>query len=313
MYLLRPQNAPAPDGPPAYGTAAVIANPIAGRGRGRDSAERLAAGLRQAGIETELLLTGSRGDASHMATERAGQIDLVVSVGGDGTLNEVLSGLAERTSRASRTAIAQLPFGTANVLANELHLPTRVDRAVEVIRNGRTTLLDTAEVNGRLSFLCVGVGIDGYAVREVEERRTGAITKLFYVEAMARVLRHYKAPELQLEIDGEAIDGNFGFVLISNVRGYGALFRLSSDCQHADERVEVYALRRGTPLQLLRMAANGVAGLLPGRAAHYWQAKHVRVNGATHGQVPYQVDGDFGGIGDVDYRVSGFQARIVVP
>ncbi|MEO0650249.1 MAG: diacylglycerol kinase family protein [Planctomycetota bacterium] len=313
MYFLHPTPTPTPPAPPAFRTAAVIANPIAGKGRGRASAERLAAGLRQTGIDTELLMTGSRGDASRMAAERSGHVDLVVSVGGDGTLNEVLSGIADGTAGPSRTAIAQLPFGTANVLATELRLPNRVDRAVEVIRNGRTTLLDTAEVNGRLSFLCVGIGIDGYAVREVEKRRTGAISKLFYVEAMARVLRHYKAPQLQLEVDGEVIDGDFGFVLISNVRGYGAVFRLSEDCQHADERVEVYALRRGTPVELLRMAANGVVGLLPGRAAHYWQAERVRVTGATSARVPYQVDGDFGGVGDVDYRVSDFQARIVVP
>ena len=60
-------------------------------------------------------------------------------------------------------------------------------------------MLDTAEVNGRLTFLCVGVGIDGHAVREVERRRTGAITKLIYVDAMLRVLRSYRPPELELE------------------------------------------------------------------------------------------------------------------
>ncbi|MHC4892110.1 MAG: diacylglycerol/lipid kinase family protein, partial [Planctomycetota bacterium] len=202
---------------------------------------------------------------------------------------------------------------TANVLARELGLPLHVDRAVEVIAAGRTKLLDTAEVNGRLTFLCVGIGIDGHAVREVERRRTGAITKLLYVDAMLRVLRNYRPPELELEIDGEPIDGRFGFVLISNVRGYGAVFRLSHECRHADGKVEVYGLRSGTPLELLRTGVGGVLGRLPGRVAEFWQASSVRVIDRSRTAAPYQIDGDFGGEGDVDYRVCGHQARILVP
>jgi diacylglycerol kinase (ATP) len=295
------------DGEP-FRNALVIANPIAGRGKGRASAEALTAGLRQAGIATDLFLTSGRGDAERTAAERRAEVDLVVSVGGDGTLSEVLAGVA-----GSNTAIAQLPLGTANVLAHELHLPRRVERAVEVIRGGRTTLLDTAEVNGRLTFLCVGVGIDGWAVREVERRRHGAITKLLYVEAMLRVIPRYRAPRLQLEIDGRPVDGEFGFVLISNVRGYGAVFQLSRECRHADEHVEVYALRRGGPWDLAKMAVRGLLHRLPGPWVHFWHARHVRVLDAGRDKVPYQVDGDFGGEGDVDYRVTGYQARIVVP
>ena len=308
MFQFRPNTIPTPSGPPAFSSALVIANPIAGRGRGRASATALAEGLRHRGIDTELFLTSGRGDAAAKAAERRDDAGVIVSVGGDGTLNEVLSGVD-----GTETPIAQLPLGTANVLANELHLPLDVERAVNVIHKGSTTLLDTAEVNGRLSFLCVGVGIDGYAVREVERRRTGAITKLLYVEAMLRVMRRYRAPRLALEIDGRRLDGEFGFVLISNVRGYGAVFQLSPECRHADRQVEVYALRRGTPLELLRMGARGIARRLPGGVAEMWQGEHVRVLDAAADDVPYQVDGDFGGTGDVDYRVSGKQARIVVP
>ncbi|MHC4263742.1 MAG: diacylglycerol/lipid kinase family protein [Planctomycetota bacterium] len=289
-------------------SALVIANPIAGRGRGRSSAEALTDGLRTRGVETELFLTSGRGQAAERAAGGAKEVDVVVSVGGDGTLNEVLSGMVH-----TETAIAQLPLGTANVLAHDLGLPLRVDRAADAIAAGRTTLLDTAEVNGRLTFLCVGVGIDGHAVREVERRRTGAITKLIYVDAMLRVLRSYRPPELELEIDGEPIDGRFGFVLISNVRGYGAVFRLSHECRYADRKVEVYGLRRGTPLELLRTGVSGILGRLPGRVTEFWQASSVRVIDRSRTAVPYQIDGDFGGEGDVDYRVSGYQARIVVP
>lgn len=304
--FFRPNTIESAPGAHAFESALIVANPIAGRGRGARAARDLTDGLRRSGLDAELFLTSGRGDASQRAHEARNEVDVVVSVGGDGTLNEVLTGLEDGSA-----AVAQLPLGTANVLANELHLPSRPADAVEVIRGGRTALLDTARVNGALSFLCVGVGIDGYAVQEVERRRTGAITKLAYVTAMARVLRGYRPPELELEIDGEPVDGRFGFVLISNVRGYGAVFKLSPECQHADEQVEVYALRQASIPSLARMAAIGMAGKLPGNAVEFWQAGRVKVS--APGGVPYQVDGDFGGEGSVDYQVSGHQARIVVP
>lgn len=290
----------------AFRRALVVANPIAGRGRGARAARELTDGLRAAGIATELFLTAGRGDARRCAGGAEASVDLIVSVGGDGTLNEVLSGCGHGAA-----AIAQLPLGTANVLAHELHLPQRPAAAVRAIRAGRTTLLDTAVVNGRLSFLCVGVGIDGYAVQEVERRRTGAITKLAYATAMARVLARYRPPALQLTVDGERVPGDFGFVLISNVRGYGAVFQLSRDCRYADGRAEVYGLRSAKVPSLFRMAAVGVAGRLPGRGVEFWQARRVRV--AAPDDVPHQVDGDLGGVGDVDYAVTDRQVRIVVP
>jgi diacylglycerol kinase (ATP) len=305
MHLL-PHRTPAEAHGGQPRTALVVANPIAGRGRGRRAAEELAAGLRRAGLETELFLTSGRGQASAQAAGARDRVDVIVSVGGDGTQNEVLSG-----ARGGRAAIAQLPLGTANVLAHELRLPRRVADAVEVIRRGRTCLLDTAMVNGRLSFLCVGVGIDGYAVREVERLRRGAITKLLYVAAMARVLPRYRAPRLELEIDGRAVEGRFGFVLISNVRGYGGVFQLSKQCRHADAQVEVYALRSGSTLDLLRMALAGILHRLPSGPVQFWQGRHVRVLGSD--TVPFQVDGDFGGEGPVDYRVSDYRPRIVLP
>jgi diacylglycerol kinase family enzyme len=108
--------------------ALVVANPIAGRGLGETVGRELATGLSKLGIATELYLTRGRGDARAKLRNLREPIDLVVSVGGDGSLREVLDGLMD-----PEIPVALVPLGTANVLALDLGLAKNVDRALEVI------------------------------------------------------------------------------------------------------------------------------------------------------------------------------------
>ncbi|MHC4839288.1 MAG: diacylglycerol/lipid kinase family protein [Planctomycetota bacterium] len=260
-----------------FGKALVIGNPIAGRGRGTDAAREACDGLRSLGIATDLFMTQERRDALRRVRTMDADTELVVSVGGDGTLSEVLGGLVNRD-----VPVAQLPLGTANVLAQELGLPRDVDGLLDVVRRRRTSTLDTAVVDGRLTFLCVGSGIDGSAVAEVEARRTGPISYLSYVKAMARVLRNYRPPRLKLEIDGEPIAGEFGFVLVSNVREYGGFFHLSSKCRRDDARVEVYAARSGTVSPTRSTATSAGTAASPTksatRATRSWSPEPVQAS-----------------------------------
>ncbi len=293
--------------PRRYARALVVANPWAGRGKGRARAEALAAGLERIANQVDLHLTTSRRCAHDRVAASDATTDLVVSVGGDGTLSEVLEGLGQRD-----VVVAQSPMGTANVLAKELGLPRKPDRILDMLKRGRTTWLDTARAGGRLCFLCTGIGFDGMAVAEVEARRDGPIRKLNYVTAGLRVLRRYRAPSLSLEVDGEAIEGTFGFVLVSNLREYGAVFQLSPKSRRDDGQLEVYAVRGAGLIGLARLGLAGVLRLLPGRRAEFWQAERVAVRSAQ--PVAYQVDGDLGGhSSDLEIAMSPNRFRIAVP
>lgn len=289
-----------------FARALVVANPIAGRGKGAAAAAELVSGLRAHGVLAELFETGARTDAWRAVRTMDPEVDLVVSVGGDGTLSEVLGGLVDRN-----IPVAQYPLGTANVLAKELGLPRDVDSLLEVIAGGSTTPLDGVDVNGRLSFLCTGIGFDGMVVNEVEAHRTGKITKLNYVSAAWRALRRYRPPSLRLEVDGRAVRGTYGFVLISNVREYGGAFHLSSAGRRDDGILEVYALRQASRGALAKLALTAALRELPGRRTDFFQGQHIRVSGG--GETPYQVDGDRGGTGDVEVRFEGTRFRILVP
>jgi diacylglycerol kinase (ATP) len=299
-----------PTVPRPFRRALVLANPIAGSGRARRASEELATGLEGIGIEVELHFTRERGDARERAQKLARDVDLVVSVGGDGTLGEVLAGLSGLSGRDVPVAI--LAAGTANVMSLDLGLPRRVAGLLEVIALGRTVPVDTARVNGeRLSFLVTGVGFDAMAVHELESRRRGPITRASYVAAGLRVLRRYAPPSLEVELDGRQMPGRFAQVLVSNVVHYGGFRVLSSDRRLDDGLFEVYLFPKGSRASLAGYALRALLRGLPGGACTRLRARRVRI--VSEAPVPCQVDGDAFGETPVEIAVHPVQSRLVVP
>jgi YegS/Rv2252/BmrU family lipid kinase len=283
----------------------VVANPIAGRGRGARAAEELGRAFERRGVATEVLLTRGRGDAPRLIVA-AGPAELVVAVGGDGTLSEVLQGLPERT-----TPVGLLPCGTANVLAHALGLPARIELALEAFLRGRTRALDVARVGARLTHLVVGVGFDARVVQAVEVRRTGPITKGAYVGAVLRTLRYYRPVPLRVWIDGQALDEPVGMVWIANTPKYADILRFARGTHLDDGLWEVYLFPTGRSSELLGAALRGLVLRLPGGPITMRRARTVRVQAAE--PVPYQVDGDLGGETPVEVALLREPFRIVVP
>lgn len=283
----------------------VVANPVSGRGRGERAARELARGLERQGVAVELLLTRARGDAPRLL-EAAGPADLVVAVGGDGTLGEVLQGLRER-----KTPVGLLPCGTANVLAHALHLSPEPERALATFLGGRIQGLDVARVGARLAHLVVGVGFDARVVEAVEARRRGPITKAAYVGAVLRTLPRYRPVPLRVWIDGQELERPFGMVWIANTPKYADVLRFARGTRLDDGQWEVYLFPTGRTSELLGAALRGLVLHLPGGPIAMRRARSVRVEAAE--PVPYQVDGDHGGTLPVEFELLPERFRIVVP
>lgn len=287
------------------GRALLIANPVAGRGRGERVASELARELRAGGCEVDLRLTRARGDAERWTREASHEARFVVSVGGDGTLREVFAGLEDAS-----TPVVTAPLGTANVLSLDLGLPREPAAIAAMALRGRTQVLDVARVNGALSFLVTGVGLDAAVVHEVERARRGPITKLVYASATARALRSYRTPQLEVELDGARVDGPVGLLLASNVIHYGGSFRLSAERRLDDGAFEIYLFRDARPFALGMLFARAFLASLPGGSCELRRARSVRVRSAA--PAPYHVDGDRGGFTPLELEVCG-QRRLIVP
>lgn len=290
-----------------FQSAAVVANPIAGSGRARARAEELVRALTSAGIATELHYTSGRGDARAWTSAHASAFDVVVAVGGDGTVSEVLDGVPR-----AETPVAIYAMGTANVMSIDLGLPRDPAGVARMIANGRTTTVDVARVNGtRLSFLVTGAGVDAQVVRELERFRKGPITKLAWVRAALHVLLARPTPRLSVTIDGRAIEGEHCQVLFSNVVHYAGFRVLAKDRVLDDGEWELYLFPAGTRLRTMLYGVRAFLGSFPSGRVRRERGKKLEVRSRT--PVPFQVDGDLAGETPFTIEVESVRRRLVLP
>ena len=200
----------------------IIANPIAGGGRGAGAAERLRDALEGACAEAELYLTTKGGDGSERASAiTPGEFFGVVSVGGDGTLNEVLNGLPD-----PGIPLGMLAMGTSNVLAMELDLPRKPERLADVLLAGHTQTAAVGLCRGRRFLLFVSSGLDSSVVQLVTEARTGTLGKLNYILPLLRVMRRWPLRSFSVTTgDGITHDG-LSTVIVTRVANYAGVLKL---------------------------------------------------------------------------------------
>lgn len=187
----------------------VIYNPAAGTRRRR----RLARALAVLGTRAELAETAGPGDARRLAESAAREgRDCVVAAGGDGTIAEVAAGLM-----GGGTALGILPFGTANVLALELGLPSRPEDAARVIAAGREAALwpGIARHAGgeRLFVQMLGAGLDAAVVQALPPGLKRALGKGAYVWQALRELARHRTPPLRFSADGGAWEAAAGLIV----------------------------------------------------------------------------------------------------
>ena len=273
----------------------AIANPISGRGRAADLAPRLEELARRAEVQIELRLTQHRGHARDLAA--AAQVegfDAVISVGGDGTMNEVVNGLGP-----GGLPLVIVPRGTGNVLAKELRAPKDPLRCVQALRAWQVKQRDLGRLNGERLFACfVGAGFDGECTRALSERR-GAIRMSNYLPIMWRAVRDSDYQGLSYELDGASSCGPFSYVLAAITPAYGGPIELVGGADPADGALDVFALKgRIRPLRLGWILARAFAGRLGSYGCASVQRGTAVVLAASEPdqrEVPIQVDGDFAG------------------
>lgn len=236
--------------------ALVILNPTAGSAKGERLARALAV-LAEADYRVEIRPTGARGDAENFARQAAGlgEFRAVIAAGGDGTINEVVNGLA-----GSKMPLGLLPMGTANVLASELGIADP-QAAAKAIVAGKTRHIHLGRCGARYFTMMAGVGFDARVVagiRTAEKRRLG---KLAYVLQSARELYQRSAPHLELALDGTAERASS--VIIANGHYYAGRYVVAPEASLNDPALIACRFARGDRFGIIRAAAFLGMGLMP--------------------------------------------------
>lgn len=178
--------------------------------------------VRAKGHRVQPRITWEVGDGTEFAREGvAAGADVVVAVGGDGTVNEVLNGLD-----GSDTALGIIPLGTANDFARQVGIPADTDHAMDVILQRPPTRIDTAEMNGR-RFLNVSTGgVGAEATAETPADAKESLGPLAYAITGVRKLADLSPQRARFSGEGFEHDGEFLLFAVGNARvtGGGTLF-----------------------------------------------------------------------------------------
>jgi diacylglycerol kinase family enzyme len=268
--------------------------------------------------------TNRRGHATRLAQGAANDgVDVVVCLGGDGTLNEVANGLA-----GTDTALAALPGGSTNVFARTIGLPNDPIEAtgalVDALAQQHIEPVGLGSVNGRYFLFHVGLGFDAVVVQQVE-RRAGlkryAGHLLFMYATFSTWFRHYDRSRPRFAVhyaDGTVVDdGYFGICLNTNPYTYvgNRPFDLTPEAT-LDRGLSMLTLRS---LALPALVGAAVAALGIGRDLKHHRRADLRtdVDKLTvhgYGPFPYQVDGDYlGEVEHLEFRHEPDVLRLVKP
>jgi YegS/Rv2252/BmrU family lipid kinase len=231
------------------GRIAMIVNPAAGRHRRFARALALLSG---GGVAVRLLPTGARGDAERLAAEAAssGQADAIVAAGGDGTINEVINGMA-----GSGLPLGILPLGTANVLAWELGIGDRLADAAAVIAGRATRRIHLGRCNGRYFVMMAGVGVDAHVVAAIRpglKRALGRVGlgKLTYVLEGFNQIARLQPRRYRVTVDGVAADA--ASAIVANGRFYAGRYVIAPDADLGAPLLQTCLFARSGRLQAVR-------------------------------------------------------------
>lgn len=291
----------------------VIHNPICGW-RNHRKLQRFVATAMLRGLTMVVRTTRHAGEAEVMAAEAAadGLTQVVVVAGGDGTINEVINGLA---GAASPPLLALLPLGTANVLAAEIAVAdsatTLVDSIVRAARSdGPAIQICVARANGRRFALMAGVGFDAHVVAAVGPRLKRLIGKAAYVAAFARTTIGFGNHRYRVLIDGIAYEA--ASAVIANGRFYGGRFTCTPDAQIGEPDLHVCLFLRGSRWSTLGYGISLLRGRLHRSAhVHIVRGRDVRVEG-LNGE-PVQCDGDVATTLPLRVEATDERLRLIAP
>ncbi len=293
--------------------AAILVNPTSGILRARTRGRKLTQLLQARDLEVELHETRAAGDARALAASTSQEADVIVSVGGDGTLNEVVRGLLDAEME---TPILVVPSGTGNVVWGELGLPKRLEALADLVVEGGVRRLDVGYA-GRLPFvMCSGVGFDAEIVRKVDRARDGrGLTILSYCWPAFTTLFGYGYPPLRVRVDGKWVEEGASFVVIGNFRRYGGPFRFFRKARPDDGVLDLCCVHGRGAVRYLRYGWRAFWHTLdadPGTSYH--TARAVRIEAAGSGrEVCVQVDGDPAGTLPMDFTLRPGAIRFCVP
>ncbi|MDZ7620634.1 MAG: diacylglycerol kinase family protein, partial [Patescibacteria group bacterium] len=292
----------------------VSVNPKAGARSSRASVDALLGLLREKGIVAEVDTSLDAVTEAAVRWHGEGRLRALVGVGGDGTAAE----LVNRTPPG--LPFTMLPSGNENLLARYLGWAKSPEAVCRTLVEGRVVRLDAGRANGRLFLLMVGCGFDADVVRRVHARRTGHIRTRNYFKPICHSIRTYQYPAMEAvyeaALDAEVRDATVSdvarWLFVFNLPCYGGGLRIAPQAEGSDGLLDACLFRRGGLWHGLRYAC-GIGLRYHHRMGDVVMRRFPRMTVTANAEVPYQLDGDPGGVLPLEIESVPERLTLVVP
>jgi diacylglycerol kinase (ATP) len=281
----------------------VILNPVACGER----AQRLRTKIERIAGASTICATSKSGEAEMLARNAVAEgYEKIVAAGGDGTIHEVVNGLA-----GTNATLGLLPMGTVNVFAMELGLPLH-DLALcwDIVRNGKTRLVDLPNANGNHFVQLGGVGLDAQVVKETSIAFKRSFGPLSYLISAAQIAAR-TPPRLSIQSEDTACrEGSF--VLIGNGRLYGGPFPFFKHAVIDDGLFDVVVFKQLGYLEIMKYLQDVIfSSDIRVPEIEYFQTRRLRIT--SEQEVPVELDGELIGNCPIEFRVQEKALRVLAP
>ena len=252
-------------------------------------------------------VTSHPGEAEELAQRAIDEgFTRIVAAGGDGTVNQVANGLADR-----KAALGVLPMGSVNVFAMELGLPLHnLRRCWDIIEDTNIRQIDLPIANGRYFVQLAGVGLDAQVVKETSLAFKRSFGPLSYLISAAQIAAR-QPPKLFIESEETSVEEG-SFVLVGNGRLYGGPFPFFKHAIIDDGLFDVVVFKRLGYLEIVKYLQDVVfSSDIKVPEIEYFQTRRLRITSEQN--VPLELDGELAGNCPVDFRIRGKALRVLTP
>ena len=229
----------------------IIMNPESGKRKKITSYQNFYDVLRKYGYDTEIVTTRAQGDAERIMKVLSDDIDLVVSAGGDGTLNEIVSG---NMQRKKKLLVAPLPMGSTNDVGNMYGLDKSVYENLETVLQGKPKKVDVCFINDKpfVYVACFGDYIDlAYDTPRELKKKYGELAYFLY--AIKQFRPKVNSHKIRYKVDGKEYTGEYSFIFITNSSRVSGAPDIYYDVKLDDKKFEVCLANASSVKEMVKL------------------------------------------------------------
>lgn len=274
-----------------------IVNPKSGKGSIRSKLLDIVDIFVKAEFDLTLYISQSAGDARAKAKEVEGRYELVICSGGDGTLDEVISGMMECEKRS---AIGYIPCGSTNDFAHSLKIPTSMTKAAEHIAAWKEFPCDIGRFNDDYFVYIAAFGLFTDVSYETSQDVKNVLGHLAYILEGMKKLTEIKSYPMKVESEVMTVEGNFLFGMVTNSTSVGGFRNITGKHVHLDDGVFEVTLIK-TPQNILELNEI-IQAVIAGKSEnnkYFYQFRSKAVKFISGDPVAWTLDGEFGGYHEV--------------